>query len=92
MISGAYLSESLICQIDKDGITIYCHNGRMIKLNAEVGFVGYAADGTKMYWVDKDVFHMKKSVIENEITIGNRLRFIPITTDSNFGIGVVALV
>ena len=64
----------------------------MIKLNAEVGFVGYDTDGSKMYWADLDEFHMRKSVIETEITIGNRLRFIPITTDTNHGMGIVALV
>jgi hypothetical protein len=45
-----------------------------------------------MYWADLDEFHMRKSVIETEITIGNRLRFIPITTDTNHGMGIVALV
>jgi len=91
MISGAYLSESLICLIDKDGITVYCKDGRMIKLNAEVGFVGYDTDGTKMFWADQDEFHMRRSVIETEITIAERLRFIPITTDTTYGIGIVAM-
>jgi len=85
-------SNTLICLVDRDGITVYCKDGRMIKLNADVGFVGYDADGSKMFWVDQTEFHMKKSVIETEITIANRLRFIPITTDTNTGMGIVALV
>ena len=34
---------------------------------------------------------MKKSVVEDEITIANGLRFIPINTDTNQGIGIVAM-
>ena len=85
-------SNTLICLVDRNGITVYCKDGRMIKINAEVGFVGYDTDGSPMYWADQDEFHQRKSVIETEITIANRLRFIPITTDTNTGIGVVALV
>ena len=45
-----------------------------------------------MFWVDQTKFHMKKSIVETEITIANRLRFIPITIDTNTGFGIVALV
>lgn len=86
------MSNTLICLIDKNGITLYCKDGRMVKLNAEVGFVGYDTDGSRLYWADQDEFHTKKSVVENEITIANRLRFISMTTDTNSGIGVVAMV
>lgn len=85
-------SNKLICLLDKDGITIFCENGNYIKLNAEEGLAGYDSKGTKIYWVDSDEFHMKKSVVEEEITISSRLQFIPITTDTNTGIGVVAMV
>ena len=71
-------ANTLICQIDKDGITMFCHDGRSVKINAEDGFVGYAANGEKIYWVSESNFHMKKSVVEDEITIANGLRFIPI--------------
>ncbi len=85
-------ANTLICQIDKDGITMFCHDGRTVKINAEDGFVGYAANGEKIYWVSESNFHMKKSVVEDEITIANGLRFIPINTDTNHGIGIVAMV
>ena len=85
-------ANTLICQIDKDGITMFCHDGRSVKINAEDGFVGYAANGEKIYWVSESNFHMKKSVVEDEITIANGLRFIPINTDINHGIGIVAMV
>ncbi len=85
-------ANTLICQIDKDGITMFCHDGRTVKINAEDGFVGYAANGEKIYWVSESNFHMKKSVVEDEITIAQGLRFIPIDTDTNHGIGIVAMV
>ena len=85
-------ANKLICQIDKDGITMFCSDGRTIKINAQDGFVGYSADGNRIYWVSENEFHMRKSVVEDEITIANGLRFIPINTDSNHGIGIVAMV
>ena len=54
--------------------------------------MGFDTDGSKMYWASEDEFHQKKSVIETEITIANRLRFIPINTGNNTGLGIVALV
>lgn len=84
-------ANTLICQVDMNGITMFCKDGRTIKINADEGFVGYASDGTKIYWVSQREFHMKKSVVEDEITIANGLRFIPINTDTNQGIGIVAM-
>ena len=84
-------SNTLICQIDKDGITMFCSDGRTVKINAEDGFVGYAANGDRIYWVSENEFHMKKSVVEDEMTIANGLRFIPINTDTSHGIGIVAM-
>lgn len=86
------VSNTLICLIDKDGITIRCKDGRTITLNAEEGFVGYDTDSSKMYWATEDEFHQRKSVVEDEITIAQRLRFIPIITDTNTGMGIVAMV
>lgn len=64
---------------------------RTIKINADEGFVGYASDGTKIYWVSQRGFHMKKSVVEDEITIANGLRFIPINIDTNKGNVVIVM-
>lgn len=85
-------SNTLICLVDKDGITMYCKDGRTVKINADEGFVGYAADGTRIYWVSEQEFHMRKSVVEDEITIAKGLRFIPINTDTNHGVGIVAMI
>jgi hypothetical protein len=84
--------NTLIVQLDKNGITIFCNDGRTIKMNAEIGFCGYDTDGTPLYWSSGEEFHMKKCVVENEITIANGLRFIPISNSANTGIGVVAMV
>ena len=91
-------ANRLICLADKTGLTIYCEDNTYVKLNPEVGFAGYDANDTKIYWADGDEFHMKKSVVEEEITLCNKLRMIPITLYGenneviNDGIGYVALV
>jgi len=90
-------ANSLIGQLDKDGLKMYGQDGGYVMFNEEVGFAGYDRNNNKIYWVDKDEFHMKKSVVEEEITLCNKLRFIPITiTDGNNniindGIGLVSV-
>lgn len=90
-------ANRLICVADKDGLTIYCEDNTYVKLNPEVGFAGYDAQDNKIYWVDGDEFHQRKSVVEEEITIASKLRMIPITITENGnvvndGIGFVAMV
>lgn len=90
-------ANNLIGQLDKNGLKMYGQDGSYILINNQVGFAGYDRLGNRIYWVDKDEFHMKKSVIEEEITLCNKMRFIPITlTDSggnvtNDGIGLVSV-
>ena len=90
-------ANTLIAELNKDGLKMYGADGSYILMNNTVGFSGYDSLGNKIYWVDKDEFHMKKSVVEEEITLCNKLRFIPITiTDSNNnivndGIGLVSV-
>ena len=38
-------------------------------MNTVVGFAGYDRLGNKTFWADKDEFHMRKSVVEEEITL-----------------------
>ena len=85
-------TNKLICLMDKTGATYYNRDNSYIKINAEVGFAGYNANNVKIFWADKDEFHQKKSVVEEEITIASKLRMIPITTDTNDGIGLVSVV
>lgn len=89
-------ARSLIGEITKNGLKMYGKDGSYVLLNNEVGFAGYDKKDNKIYWVDKDEFHMKKSVVEEEITLCNKMRFIPITiyddegTMINDGIGLVS--
>ena len=88
--------NNLVGVMDKNGLKIYGVGGSYVVINDEVGFAGYDKNGNKVYWVAEDEFHMKKSVVEEEITLCNQLRFIPIQiTDSNNnvvneGIGLVS--
>ncbi len=90
-------SNNLVCQMDKNGLKVIGTDGSYVLMNSDVGFAGYDRLGNMIYWVSQDEFHMKKSVIEEEITLCNKLRFIPITiTDSSGkvtsdGIGLVSV-
>lgn len=91
-------ANNLVGKMDKDGLKMYGLDGSYVVMNDEVGFAGFDRNGNKIYWVNGDEFHMKKSVIEEEITLCNQMRFIPIQiTDSNNnvvneGIGLVSAV
>lgn len=77
-------ANALIGQMDKNGLKMYGNDGSYIVMNSDVGFAGYDSTDTKIYWVDRDEFHMKKSVVEEEITLCNKMRFIPITVTYNY--------
>lgn len=90
-------ANTLIGTFDKDGVILYGTNGTYLVMNPVVGFAGYDSGGNLTFWVSEDEFHMKKSVVEEEITLCNKVRFIPITlydTDGttviNDGIGLVS--
>lgn len=90
-------ANTLIGTFDKDGVILYGTNGTYLVMNPVVGFAGYDSGGNLTFWVSEDEFHMKKSVIEEEITLCNKVRFIPITlydtggtTVINDGIGLVS--
>lgn len=81
----------LICLQDKDGFTCYATNGDYVKLNAEVGFAGYNKNNVKVYWADGEIFHMKNAEVENELQVASMIRFVPVNTTENKGIGIVAI-
>lgn len=88
-------ANTLICTIDKNGLIMYASNGSYVVLNQDVGLVGYDGAGNPIYWVTNDEFHMSKSVIEQEITLCNKVRFLPMQiTENNVvvndGIGLVS--
>ena len=82
----------LMALMDKAGLTVYATNGDYVKLNAEVGFAGYDKNGNKIYWADGDVFRMKNAEVENEIKIAGKIKVVPVSTESNVGVGFVAIV
>lgn len=86
-------ANNLIAQLTKDGLKMYGQDGSYIVMNNDVGFAGYDINDNMIYWVHRDEFHQKKSVIEEEITLCNKLRFIPITITNgsvtNDGIALV---
>ena len=89
-------ANNLIGEMTKNGLKMYGLDGSYVLINNEVGFAGYDRNNQKIYWVDADEFHMRKSVIEEEITLCNKMRFIPIEIYSNNtlvndGIGLVSV-
>ena len=77
--------------VTKEGITMWAKDGGYIKINNEVGFAGYDKNNNKIYWADGEVFHTKKFVASEEITIGT-VRMLPMVSSTNAGIGFVAVV
>lgn len=90
-------ANNLIAELNNNGLKMYGQDGSYVLMNNDVGFAGYDRLGNQIYWVSQDEFHQKKSVIEEEITMFNKLRFIPITITGtnnsivNDGIGLVSV-
>lgn len=89
-------ANNLIAELNKDGLKMFGVDGSYLLINTEVGFAGFDRNDNKIYWVAKDEFHMKKSVVEEEITLCNKMRFIPIEITAggtlvNDGIGLVSV-
>ena len=84
-------ANTLIASLDNTGLKMYGADGSYILMNNQVGFVGYDKNNNPIYWVDKDEFHQKKSVVEEEITLCSKMRFIPISITGSDGIGLVSV-
>lgn len=88
--------NALIGQMDKNGLKMYGQDGSYVLINNTVGFSGYDRNDNRIYWVDGSEFHMRKSVVEEEITLCGLMRFIPLTlydgggNITNEGIALVA--
>ena len=88
-------ANTLICTIDKNGLIMYASDGSYIVLNQDVGLVAYDGIGNPIYWVADNELHISKAVVEEEITLCGKLRFIPMQLTENGvvtadGIGLVA--
>ncbi len=87
--------NNVVGQMDRNGLKMFGVDGSYVVMNDDVGFAGYDRNDNKIYWVSGEEFHMKKSVVEEEITLCNQLRFIPIQITENGnvvneGIGLVS--
>ena len=85
------ISNTLIGRFNENGICIFGTDGSKIIISA-TEFSGYDRNNNRIFWMNGDEFHMRKSVVEQEITIANKIRIIDIVTDTNDGVGFVALV
>ena len=76
---------------------MFAQNGSYILINTDVGFCGYDSDDNPIFYIREDEFVMKKAIIEQEITLCDKLRFIPVELyDSNNnlvndGVGLVSV-
>ena len=84
-------TNDLIALMDKNGLTVYAENGDYVQLNAEDGFVGYDADGSRVYWADGETFHMANAEVENQIKIAGKIKIVSVSTAGNVGVGFVAI-
>ena len=88
-------SNTLIAEMNKNGFKMYGQDGSYVLMNTTDGFAGFDRNNTKIYWAAGDAFHMKKSEVEEEITLCGKMRYIPIElTESGVthnGIGLVSV-
>lgn len=85
-------ANNLIAELNKNGIKMYGIDKSYIIINNDVGFAGYDRLNNAIFWVDRDEFHVKKSVVSEEVTLFNKFKIVPITlTDSSNtdGIGII---
>ena len=84
-------ANRLIGRMDQNGLIMWANDESYIQINNEVGFAGFDKNGNKIYWVDGETFCTNKFIAKQEITVGGKLRMLPIQTNSNNGIGFVAI-
>lgn len=80
----------LIGTFDENGICVYGRDGSRVIITPDE-FAGYDSQNNKVFWMNGDEFHMKKSVVEEEITLCDLARWLGIDTEDNTGIGIVPL-
>ena len=85
------IANKLIGTFDENGICVYGEDGSRVVINP-TEFTGYDFKGNRVFWMNGDEFHMKKSVIEEEITLCGMARWIGVNTEEAKGIGIVPLI
>ncbi len=84
------VANVLIGTFDENGIVVYGTDGSRVIINPEE-FAGYDSQNNKVFWMNGDEFHMKKSVVQEEITLCGLARWLGVSTTDNTGIGIVPL-
>ena len=89
-------SDNNIAQFDKDGLKVYAKDGSRLVINPDIGLKVLDRLGNAIFWINEDEIHYKKSFIEEEVTLFNKLRYLPIEvynngTLVNDGIGLVSV-
>ena len=72
-------ANSLIAELNKDGLKMYAKDGGYLLINTTVGFSGYDRNNNRIYWVDGDTFHMRNAVVEEKITLVDKVSIIPVS-------------
>lgn len=90
-------ANSLLATLNKDGLKMYASDGGYLIINTTVGFSGYDSQNNRVYWADGDTFHMKKAVVEDAITIVNKISFLPVLIESggvvqNDGVAIIGTI
>jgi len=94
-------SGVVIGKVDNTGVTLYgvgqVGQRPYIKFNDTVGFAGYDAADNLVFQVVGDEFRTKKMVVSDEISVGGKLKFLPITIMEgsnvvNDGVAIVGFV
>lgn len=90
-------TNSLIAEMNKNGLKMFGTDGSYVLINNTEGFAGYDRNNNKIYWAAGDAFHMKKSEVEDEITLCGKIRFIPVQITeggviTHDGIGLVSVI
>lgn len=76
-------SNSLIGKIGTDGLRMNGKDGSYIVINDVVGIAVYDRTNNKIVWVENGALYQKKSVVEQEIVLCNKVTCVPITITEN---------
>jgi hypothetical protein len=86
------MSNRMICDIDKDGIEVFCDNGSAIRLSGSEGLIGVNPENGNFFQGYDNEFTTTKSNVKQELTIASQIKLIPLQTETNSGIAFVSMI
>lgn len=90
-------ANDLIGELNKDGLTAYGQDGSRFIASDANGIKIIDSNGSTIWGIEGDTTRAKKSQVDEELSIGGKLRFLPIQTvdgDNNItndGIGILPI-